>query len=193
MADSLSLLRLNINFIPGVNAFAGRRLQFDFLDGRVYIIQIGRLMYCPKCGIQNAETNKYCRACRENLKVVSQAMKQRLPVVIASRLDQMLDSRSERFRRDSILSFLMWLVFFAAGLSGNMLWLYLSPPLFLLGIWEYLAYRRSLAPDFDWGTLSEEATSEERFDKSGVVTLGIVGSRTDVNARTTDRKNSQSS
>jgi len=49
-------------------------------------------MYCPKCGTENAETNKFCRACRENLKVVSQAMKQRLPVVLASRLDQMLDS-----------------------------------------------------------------------------------------------------
>jgi hypothetical protein len=58
-------------------------------------------MYCPKCGTENAETNKFCRACRENLKVVSQAMKQRLPVVLASKFDQMLDSRSERFRPDS--------------------------------------------------------------------------------------------
>ena len=61
-------------------------------------------MYCPKCGTENAETNKFCRACRENLKVVSQAMK-RLPVVLASRFDQMLDSRSERFRRDSVIFF----------------------------------------------------------------------------------------
>ncbi len=38
VVDSLSPLRLNINFILGVNAFAGRRLQFDFLEGRVYII-----------------------------------------------------------------------------------------------------------------------------------------------------------
>jgi len=62
-------------------------------------------MYCPKCGTENAETNKFCRACRENLKVVSQAMKQRLPVMLASRFDQMLDSRSERFRRDSVIFF----------------------------------------------------------------------------------------
>ena len=53
-------------------------------------------MYCPKCGTENAEANKFCRACRENLKVISQAMKRRLPVVLASKLDQMLDSRSER-------------------------------------------------------------------------------------------------
>jgi hypothetical protein len=58
-------------------------------------------MYCPKCGTENAETNNFCRACRENLKVVSGAMKQRLPVLLASKFDQMLDSRSERFRLDS--------------------------------------------------------------------------------------------
>ena len=91
-------------------------------------------MYCPKCGTENVETNKYCRACCGNLKVVSQAMKQRLPVVIASRLDQMLDSRSERFRRDSVLSFLVALVLLVAGLWGDGFWLFVSPPMFLLGI-----------------------------------------------------------
>jgi zinc-ribbon domain len=58
-------------------------------------------MYCPKCGTENAETNKFCRACRGNLKVVSQAMKQRLPVLLARKFDQMIDSRGERFRPDS--------------------------------------------------------------------------------------------
>src|SRR5262249_10462599 len=116
-------------------------------------------MYCPKCGTENAETNKFCRACRENLKVVSQAMKQRLPVVIASKLDQMLDSRSERFRRDSVISFLMGLLFLVARLSGsgllsksNGMWIL---PTFLFSAWSYLAYRRSLAPDFEWETSHE--------------------------------------
>ena len=125
-------------------------------------------MFCPKCGVQNAETNKYCRACRENLKVISQAMKQRLPVLLASRLDQMLDSRSERFRRDSILSFLIGLVFLVAGSSGTLdvLWFYISPVFILFGVWHYLAYRRSLSPDFDWEALGEETKTEEHFDKS---------------------------
>jgi predicted aspartyl protease len=35
--DSLSSLRLNINFILGVNAFTNRRLHIDFKEGRVYI------------------------------------------------------------------------------------------------------------------------------------------------------------
>ena len=156
-------------------------------------------MYCPKCGTENAETNKFCRACRENLKVVSQAMKQRLPVVLASKFDQMLDSRSERFRRDSVLFFLMGFVFLAAKLSGvgafgngngAFGWILLT---LLFSAWSYLAYRRSMAPDFDWGTSSEEKKNAEPFDKSRLVALDIGDSHTESNARTTNKKNPQSS
>jgi predicted aspartyl protease len=35
----LGLLRLGIQAILGVNALAGRRLQIDFLEGRVYLLQ----------------------------------------------------------------------------------------------------------------------------------------------------------
>ena len=156
-------------------------------------------MYCPKCGTENAETNKFCRACRENLKVVSQAMKQRLPVMLASRFDQMLDSQSERFRRDSVIFFLMGLVFLLARLSGSgalgssngtFSWTLLT---FLFSAWSYLAFRRSLAPDFDWGTSSEEKKNAEPFDKSRLVALDIGDSHTESNARTTNKKNPQSS
>jgi hypothetical protein len=156
-------------------------------------------MYCPKCGTENAETNKFCRACRENLKVVSQAMKQRLPVVLASKFDQLLDSRSERFRRDSVLFFLMGLIFLVARLSGlgalgssngTFGWLLLT---FLFSAWSYLAYRRSLAPDFDWGTSSQGTKNAEPFDKSELVTLDIGDSHTESNARATNKKNPQSS
>ena len=156
-------------------------------------------MYCPKCGTENSETNKFCRACRENLKVVSQAMKQRLPLVLASKFDQMLDSRSERFRRDSVILFLMGLVFLVARLSGSgalgssngtFSWTLLT---FLFSAWSYLAFRRSLAPDFDWGTSSEEKKNAEPFDKSRLVALDIGDSHTESNARTTNKKNPQSS
>ena len=154
-------------------------------------------MYCPKCGTENAETNKFCRACRENLKVVSQAMKQRLPLVLASKFDQMLDSRSERFRRDSVILFLMGLAFLIAKLSGaygnsNGVFIFILPP-FLFSVWSYLAYRRSLAPDFDWGTSSEETKKAEPFDESGLVTLELGDSHTDSKARTQNTKNPQSS
>ena len=156
-------------------------------------------MYCPKCGTENAETNKFCRACRENLKVVSQAMKRHLPLVLTSRLDQILDSRNERFRRDSVLSFLIVLIFLVAKLSGsgafgnsNLIFILISP-IFLFGAWSYLAYRRSLAPDFDWGTSSDEMTNAEPIDKSGLVTLKIIGDDAENDARATSDKNSQSS
>jgi len=156
-------------------------------------------MYCPKCGTKNAEANKFCRACRENLKVVSQAMKRRLPVVLASKFDQMLDNRSERLRRDSVFLFLMGLVFLAAKLSGSGAYgnsngiFILILPAFLFSTWSYLAYRRSLTPDFDWGTSSEETKNAEPFDKSGLVTFDIGDSQTESNARTTNKKNPQSS
>jgi hypothetical protein len=156
-------------------------------------------MYCPKCGTENAEANKFCRACRENLKVVSQAMKQRLPVVLASKFDQMLDSRSKRFRRDSVLLFLMGLVFLVAKWSATGAWgnsggIYiLTSPIFLFSAWSYLAYRRSLAPDFDWGTSSEGTKNAEPFDKSELVTLDSGDSHTESNARTTNKKNPRSS
>ena len=153
-------------------------------------------MYCPKCGTENAETNKFCRACRENLKVVSQAMKQRLPVVLASRFNQLLDSRSERFRRDSLLYFLIGFLSIAVGLSGDdgivygVFSLIIPCYFFLIGVWSYLAYRRSLAPDFDWRVSSEDAPGLEHFDKSGLVTLEIADSHNENIARTTNKKNS---
>ena len=156
-------------------------------------------MYCPKCGTENAETNKFCRACRENLKVVSQAMKRRLPVVLASRFDQMFDSRSERFRRDSVIYFLMGFIFLVARWSGSGAFgnsygdFYWILPTFLFSAWSYLAYRRSLAPDFDWGTPSEETKSAEPFDKSELVTFEIGDSHVESNARTTNKKNPRSS
>jgi hypothetical protein len=137
-------------------------------------------MFCPKCGAENPETNQYCRACRESLQVISQAMKSRLPVVIASKVDQILDSRSERFRRDSLLNLLMSLTTLFGGLIS---WLkgYSGPfsaplfflPLALVWAWdaarEYRAYKRSLSPDFDWIGSDEElryslAHREKRLD-----------------------------
>jgi len=136
-------------------------------------------MFCPKCGTENPEANKYCRACRENLKVISQAMKRRLAVVIASKLDQMLDSRSERFRRDGILWFLMGASFLLSLLvkwiQGSSKGLYspsvfLSSMLLLFGVWEYLAYKRSLSPDFNWN--SAEPPHHESTDGS-ITTLDL--------------------
>jgi len=124
-------------------------------------------MFCPKCRGENPETNQYCRACRENPQLVSQAMKARLPVVIASKVERILDSRSERFRRDSLLHLLMSLTILLGGLiswekgySGPYSWPLIFLPLALLSanaaFREYRAYKRSLSPDFDWIGSDEE-------------------------------------
>jgi hypothetical protein len=97
-------------------------------------------MYCPKCGTENVDTNESCRACRENLGVISQAMKQRLPVLIASRLDQLLDSRSERFRRDRVVYFSLGIVGLIAGASriSGIGALIAAGVSFMAGVWSYL-------------------------------------------------------
>jgi len=110
-------------------------------------------MYCPKCGTQNADTNKYCRACREDLQLVSQALNKHLPMMLAGRIDSVLASKSERFRRDSFLSLAVasgclasglaelsrretrWLPFFLVAAAGCFL---------LFSLWNYLAYKYSL-------------------------------------------------
>jgi hypothetical protein len=48
-------------------------------------------MYCPHCGVQNAEATKFCRGCGEDLRLVSQAVTKSLPLVIAQRVDNAID------------------------------------------------------------------------------------------------------
>ena len=119
-------------------------------------------MYCPHCAAPNSDDAKYCRACRQNLKVISQAMKQSLPVVLASKLDGLFDRRNERLRRDGILFVVFGLFYWLALVwdfsnkdEGWLQWvaialymiLSLPVPLILIGngVWGLMAYRRSLA------------------------------------------------
>jgi predicted RNA-binding Zn-ribbon protein involved in translation (DUF1610 family) len=106
-------------------------------------------LYCPKCGASNSEKVKYCRRCGENLKILSQTMAWHLPVVLASKLDEVVENKSERFRRDGILSFLVGLLFFVffgwRWFNGNLdvVVLFIVPFQIGWGIWELLAYKRS--------------------------------------------------
>lgn len=111
-------------------------------------------MFCPRCATQNSDDAKYCRACRENLKVIAQAMTRHLPVVLAGKLDELIERRNERLRRDSILSYIFGVSFLLLGVllvSSTGDWVS-SAALSLTGcyqfgygIWLMLAYRRSLA------------------------------------------------
>lgn len=107
-------------------------------------------MFCPKCGTQNQEANKYCRQCRENLQVISLAMKRSLPVVLASKIDTSLNENSERFRRDAFLNGAVGIlslvgVAFAVWSRSSLLFLIpITLMCFGLSGWSYLAYKHSL-------------------------------------------------
>ena len=110
-------------------------------------------MYCPKCAEPNSEGVKFCRACGENLTVIAQAMSRHLPVVLVSKLDEYVERKSERMRRDGILT----------GASGAFLlvsgiWQMASNPgawlpaafmfvgaliMLMVSMWDLLAYKRS--------------------------------------------------
>jgi predicted RNA-binding Zn-ribbon protein involved in translation (DUF1610 family) len=118
-------------------------------------------LYCPKCGASNSEKVKYCRGCGENLKVVAQAMRRNLSVMLVSKFDEYLEQKSELFRRSSIGYFLSGIVFlgiFSKYLIGyevkdDLLFLVFiltyifvfSFSCFGIGVWNMLAYKRSLA------------------------------------------------
>jgi hypothetical protein len=76
-------------------------------------------MYCPKCANQNDEDVRFCRACGENLTFVAQAMSRHMPVMLVSKLDNYLERKHERLRRDIMLT----------GVSGSFLQ--------LSGLWQW--------------------------------------------------------
>ncbi len=116
-------------------------------------------MYCPKCGAQNDQGAKFCRGCGENLKVISQAMSKRLPIILASKMDAYLERKNERIRRDSVLAALNGCVFLflgirqllsgAGGLSFGGSWFPILFGCFMLlhGLWDHMVYKRSLTSE----------------------------------------------
>src|SRR5258707_10937639 len=72
-------------------------------------------MYCPKCAAPNSDQVKFCRQCGENLSIVAQAMSKHLPVRLVSKLDNYLERKHERLRRDSILTGLSGLFLLLSG------------------------------------------------------------------------------
>lgn len=114
-------------------------------------------MYCPKCGTQNNDGTKFCRACGENLKVISQAMTRRLPGIIANKLDAYLAHKNERIRRDSIVSGLSGGFFLLIGIRGLIagtagglgVWFPIAVGCFLLlwSVWDYMVFKRSLSTE----------------------------------------------
>jgi len=112
-------------------------------------------MYCPKCAEPNSEEVKYCRACGENLTVIAQAMSKHMPIMLISKLDEYLARKNERLRRDGIVTGLaglfllisgIWQVASNAGASLPAVFMFAGALImFMMSLWDILAYRRSLS------------------------------------------------
>jgi len=107
-------------------------------------------MYCPGCGTENELNQNYCRRCREDLRLVVKAFKKTFPLKLAAAIDAMLDSKSERFRRNSFLMFVTAAVSTVAFgwefYSGGRLEVPIIMALlgYTSGVWEYLAYKHCI-------------------------------------------------
>ena len=137
-------------------------------------------MYCPQCGIQNNDETKFCRGCGENLKVISQAMTRRLPVILASKVDEYLERKNERLRRDSIIAAVagsLWLLFglrslvAGTGGSGAAFPIVVGCLMLLWALWEHMVYKHSLSLDVKAAKMRATDSTNElpRHDPSQIV------------------------
>src|SRR5437016_10494481 len=114
-------------------------------------------MYCPKCGIQDSDDVKFCRGCRENLKVISQAMKRRLPAFLVRKMGAYIESKNRGLRRQSIgnavvgsMSIFLGLYdVIGSGASWASEWFFVAYGCFMLflGLWDHLVFKRSLSTE----------------------------------------------
>ena len=126
-------------------------------------------MYCPRCANPNNDDVKFCRVCGENLTVVAQAMSRHLPVTLVSKLDNYLERKHERLRRDGILTGLSGLFLLLSGIwqwthaAGwpTVFMLLAALIFFLVSSWDLLAYTRSRTRQTqDKGLLRPAQTAE---------------------------------
>src|SRR5213593_4899793 len=126
-------------------------------------------MYCPKCGLQNNDETKFCRGCGENLKVISQAMLRRLPVILASKVDAYLERKNELFRRDSILATVigcLWLLYGLRSLVTGVGTVARFPIVvgclaLLWALWEHMVYKHSLFTDSKMERIRASSMTDE--------------------------------
>jgi len=105
-------------------------------------------MFCPKCGIQNPETGKFCRSCGTDLGNVSDALSGRLPAA------QPLVNRKGRpiTLESSITKFFMGIAFLAIAIAlgvtgkGTGWWFWMMVPAFMFigsGIAQFMALKNA--------------------------------------------------
>jgi len=95
-------------------------------------------MYCPKCGTQNIDTAKFCRACGSDVSAVLQAITGRLAEAQQHQLDKSIahthESKSERTDKKIFLSLcfvVITVALWALG-TGRGPWFLVFIPAFIL-------------------------------------------------------------
>jgi len=128
-------------------------------------------MYCPKCAEPNNDDVKFCRSCGENLSVIAQAMTRHFPLTVLNKLDAYFERKYERLRRDSIINAVSGCAFLFISIyqllkgdefSGNVIFTFICACLlFVLSIWDFLAFQRSQSPNLNPSEISSASIAKE--------------------------------
>src|SRR5437016_2261409 len=115
-------------------------------------------MYCPTCAAQNETAMKFCRACGQDLSLVSQALNKRGAVGLIDRISKGLEHLKELQREPRVIrgTLLTTSGLIASALNFDVLFLHhfitwftalntlIGFNLLGLGLSEFVKYRRSL-------------------------------------------------
>jgi hypothetical protein len=113
-------------------------------------------MFCPKCGIQNPETGKFCRSCGTDLGNVSDALSGKLPQPLVNHRGRPISLESALTKLFMGLAFLVISIVLGVSGMGRGWWFWMLIPALMFiggGIAQYLQIRSSqgtarvVAPD----------------------------------------------
>jgi zinc-ribbon domain len=146
-------------------------------------------MYCPKCAEPNSEDVKFCRSCGEDLTIIAQAMSRHLPVMLVSKLDEYVERKNERMRRDGILTGFSGVFLLVSGIwqlaSNPGAWLpaafmFLGALIMLMAsMWDMLAYKRTRSRDVrNRGLPSAPETGELKEPEPRLIPPGVTENTT---------------
>lgn len=113
-------------------------------------------MFCPKCGIQNPETGKFCRSCGTDLGNVSDALAGKAPQPLMNHKGKPITLESALTKLFMGIAFLVVSIVLAVSGMGRGWWFWMLIPALMFvggGIAQYLQIRsgpgnvRVTAPD----------------------------------------------
>jgi hypothetical protein len=116
-------------------------------------------MYCPSCGTQNKDDVRFCRKCGADLRVVAQAVTQRLSLrqILATRLDAYVEAKrrgeveNTGIANISFGSFLLIAGIYNAIFCPDVMQFLIitnAIPIILVGVRDRWVYKRSLTYDY---------------------------------------------